>query len=169
MASPAFIIHANDSIDRKDLVEKIISLTGAIVSPATILKNRNEGCHMSHLTIYKSVDTDFMVFEDDCEILDESFLNLLSMSSSYDMIYFGINYYLQKGGSYGTHAIWISNHARKCFIENDGDKTCPIDHMWNHVEAKYNLKVWRPVPKDRFVRQKIGLKSLITGSIRGKC
>lgn len=162
--SKIFIIHYDLCLERKPLVEKIVGMTGATVFSA--IKDRKIGCYLSHLTIYKSKESDLIVFEDDCEILDKSFIDLLpSLIDQYDLVYFGVNHILKKG-SYGTHAMWISDYARQCFINNNGDIHIPVDHMWNHIENKYNLRVWRPNPKDRYVRQKIGLKSITTGGIR---
>lgn len=164
-----YVIHADKAIERRALVDRLVKLTKADIFPAIILPNGGEGCTTSHFTLYSMInpEEDLLVFEDDCEILNDAFLTPLEMREKYDIIYIGVTAILpNKKGSYGTHAMWISSYAKKCFLEYNGDKKRPIDHLWNDVEEKYNLKVWRPSPVDKYVRQKLGLKSMITGKIR---
>ena len=111
-----------------------------------------------------------MLFEDDCEILDPSFVDFVNNNKhNYDLMYIGTNRNLVKDsvivGSWGTHAMWISARAIDCFLIHER-KQKAIDNIWNDVEQQFKLKVYRPDPPNKYVVQKLGLKSLITGGIR---
>ena len=166
------IIHMNDSIERKDLVASLIELTGATVFDALKRENGAEGCWASHTKIYKNQpkNEDLLIFEDDCEIIDNSFMNYVEINKTmYDIIYIGVNRTFVKDDklwSWGTHAMWINNKSLQLFLKFKNERNI-VDHVWNEVAHKYNLKVLRPDPIDKYVRQKIGLKSYITGNIRG--
>jgi GR25 family glycosyltransferase involved in LPS biosynthesis len=167
----AFIIHNSSQTVRKPLVDKVVKLTGAKLFEAIMLENRNNGCTQSHIAVYKLVKPDqpVIVFEDDCEIIDESFMKLVKQhSSTHDLIFFGTNrtyFEHKKVQIWGTHAMWISPHAKKCFL-NHTPIRIEIDRIWNEVIVKHNLKVWVPPKHDMYVRQKLGLISLITGHPR---
>jgi len=166
------IIHMNDSIERKDLVSSLIELTGATVFDAIKMENGAEGCWASHTKIYKNQpeNEDLLIFEDDCEIIDKSFMNYVEINKTmYDIIYIGVNRTFVKDDkmwSWGTHAMWINNKSLQLFLKFKNERNI-VDHVWNEVAHKYDLKVLRPDPIDKYVRQKIGLKSYITGKMRG--
>lgn len=167
----AFIIHNSSQIMRKHLVDKVVELTGASLFEAIMLKNRVHGCRKSHINVYKLVKPDepVIVFEDDCEIIDDSFMNLINEhSSTHDLIFFGTVrtfYEDNKVQVWGTHAMWISPYAKQCFLKHR--PTVPeVDRIWNEVIIKHNLKVWVPPQHDMYVRQKLGLISTITGTPR---
>jgi hypothetical protein len=160
-----YILHSETCTERDYLVQDILRRTPAVVFPAVMLPNGGEGCTTSHFRMYEQDSDDVLVFEDDCEILSDDFLDPLCHREQYDLVYIGVNS-IRPTGSYGTHAMWISAHAKKCFLEHNGDKKRPIDHLWNEVEQQYKLRVWRPDPIDRYVQQKKGLRSLITGRLR---
>jgi hypothetical protein len=110
-------------------------------------------------------------FEDDCEIIDDSFKDIIKKNKhKYDIMYIGVNYsYNDIGGpsygSWGTHAMWISTKAIQLFL-NYNDNQNPVDHIWNEIERIYKLRVWRPFIKDKYVKQKTGLISYITNTPR---
>jgi GR25 family glycosyltransferase involved in LPS biosynthesis len=156
---------------RRPLVDKLIELTGATIFEAIMLKNRVSGCRQSHITVYNLVKLDdpVIVFEDDCEIIDKTFMKLINEhSSAYDLIFFGTNRTHTKNNKiqvWGTHAMWISAHAKECFFNHTPTRP-EVDEIWNEVIIKYNLKVWIPPKHDMYVRQKLGLISSITGNPR---
>jgi len=168
----AFIIHNSSQIVRRPLVDKLVQLTGAKVFEAIMLKNRVDGCRQSHNSVYKLVEPHepVIVFEDDCEVIDDSFMNLIKEhSSNYDIIFFGtVRTYIEHGKLqiWGTHAMWISPHAKECFLNYTTTTTPEVDHIWNEVIVKHDLKVWVPQKHDMYVRQKLGLISTITGTPR---
>jgi hypothetical protein len=172
-----YIIHMSEAVEREDLVTEIVKLTNASVFKGVVVGSgrdkRDEGCFQSHLNIYKSIppDEDLMIFEDDCEIVDPQFLSFVDENKhNYDLMYIGVNYILQDKasniiGSFGTHAMWISSKALSIFLAHPREYI-PIDHFWCKIEQEYKLAVWRPEEIYKYVRQKNGLKSYITGNIR---
>ena len=169
----AYIIHNSAQVIRKPIVDNIIKLTNAKVFEAIMLKNRIDGCRQSHIEVYNLVKEyePVIVFEDDCEIIDESFMNLIeNHSSSHDIIFFGTYKTFSKNNKiqiWGTHAMWISPYAKKLFLDNVSSCKIPqVDEIWNELIIKYNLKVWVPPRNNMYVRQKPGLISTITGVAR---
>jgi GR25 family glycosyltransferase involved in LPS biosynthesis len=184
-----YIIHLPESTERDFLVKDIIDKTGAEVFPAIKANNGAEGCFLSHLELYKKdPDEPLVVFEDDCEIIDSNILDLVKQyGETHDIIYFGVIYVWVAGSepkiiknfvksdilnSWGTHAMWISTKARRLFLEYyDNDKEIyklkPVDHVWNDVQNKYNLKVWRPSNIFQHCKQKIEFKSTIQSNNLG--
>jgi hypothetical protein len=171
----SYIIHISTATERAEIVKSIVDLTGAEVFEGIIIPgNGHKGCTMSHLTIYKQVpeDNDLLIFEDDCEILDPSFVTYIEeKKKQYDVVFIGINsrdFDINKREcSYGTHAMWISRKALDIFIEHfPKTNTEAIDHIWNEIEHIYNLKYFRPKEPYQFVRQKPGLLSYINGKAR---
>jgi hypothetical protein len=162
--------------EREELVSSIIDLTNARMFEAIVTPdNGHIGCTSSHRTIYQRIPAgeDLLIFEDDCEVLDPSFMEHVEMNKKdYDIIYIGVygvfdtpDGYLTPSGSCGTHAMWISSRALNAFL-NTETHIKEIDHIWSFIEYKHNLRVLRPTPFDRFVRQKRGLISYITGTPR---
>lgn len=174
--------------ERASLVQAIVDLTGAEVFEAVVLpENPGLGCATSHRTVYESVLREetavaavaavaeekaggLLLFEDDCRIVDPSFLALIEeKKTAYDLIYIGVNStfrnYQRRLCSYGTHAMWISQKALRAFLAHPSAKK-PVDHQWNEVEHAAKLKVWRPADPHKYVRQQPGLVSYITGGFR---
>ena len=166
-----YVIHVADCFARKRYVDALKEKAGAIVFDAIVDKeDGNNGCNQSHFAVYRSCpeEEDLLVFEDDCEILHNDFLEPLQYKAKYDVVFLGVNA-LGKEGSYGTHALWISPRGRAKFLEWIGKRKAPfppIDHLWNEVIREYGLRVWRSVPVDKYVRQAKFVKSMITGQIR---
>ena len=169
-----YVIHAAISVDREPLVEELILQANAEVYPAIILLDGREGCRQSHFSAYRSTSEDVLVFEDDCEIIADDFLSPIPLfREHYDLIYLGYNS-LCNSGSWGTHALWVSPRAKNClfnWLPSYETVMPPLDLIWNHVEhtspcESGGLRVWRPADGRRYVRQKPGLRSIITGGIR---
>lgn len=174
-AGPQFknvrVIHMSSATERSGLVSDIIALTNARVFEAIVTpRNGHIGCTRSHRAIYREVPVgeDLLIFEDDCEIIDPSFMEYVEThKKDYDIIYIGIlsrfttlNENWIPSGSYGTHAMWIGPTALKAFINTKTD-IIQIDHIWSMIENRDKLRVLRAVPNDRYVRQKQGIPSYI--------
>ena len=166
----SYVIHMSSAKEREGLVNKIVELFNSVVYEAIVIKgNGVAGCRESHIDIYKKIPIgdDLLLFEDDCEIIDDSFKEIITKNKkNYDVIYIGTNntFVDSSGmayGSWGTHAMWISSKAIQLFLSNY-DNIKPVDHIWNDIERIYKLRVWRPYIKDKYVKQKTGLISYIT-------
>jgi len=169
----SYIIHMSSVKEREHLVNKIVEMFGSIIYEAIVIKGDGAaGCRESHTDIYKKIPIgdDLLLFEDDCEIIDDSFKNIINKNKrKYDIIYIGVTHKSTnsggpKNGSWGTHAMWISSKAIQLFL-NYKDNQNPVDHIWNEIERIYNLSVWRPYIKDKYVKQKNGIISCITNNI----
>ena len=114
------------AIERNELVEKILQITGGEVFEAIVVPNNgHDGCLKSHTEVYKQVpeNESLLVFEDDCVIRDETFLEFINKNKSdYDIIYIGVNSickFNEKNepiASWGTHSMWINSKAIKSFL-----------------------------------------------------
>jgi hypothetical protein len=170
-----YLIHMSTAIEREELVKSIVDLTSAEIFEGIIVPgDGNRGCTLSHYYIYKQIpkDEDLLIFEDDCEIIDPSFITYIEEKKKcYDVVFIGVNSLgvdiKQRVLSYGTHAMWISRKALNAFIEYfPKAKAKAIDGIWNELEHVYKLKYFRPKDINRFVKQKEGLISYITGKPR---
>ena len=129
------------------------------------------GCFKSHYAIYKKVPKgeDVLIFEDDCVVIDPTVFSLLDeLKPLYDIIYLGCYHIYKKRGlvqSHGTYAYWLSSNALSILL-NNSDMQEPIDHHLCSLEHSRGLRVWRPTPKDKYVKQQCGLRSLISGGLR---
>jgi glycosyltransferase involved in cell wall biosynthesis len=157
----SYIIHMSSAKEREGLVNKIVGLFGSTIYEAIVIKgNGVAGCLASHSNIYKQIPEgdDLLIFEDDCEIIDDSFKEFIRQNKKkYDIIYIGLNYTSNDSGGpnngyWGTHAMWISSKAIKLFL-NYNDNQNPVNHIWNEIERIYRLRVWRPYIKDKYVKQ----------------
>lgn len=181
---PAYVIHSVNQPERDSLVKRIVKLTNAkVVEAVWDVKRPHCGCRASHRKVAELAkleypDSAYMVFENDCEIVDESFLNL--DCKDFDVVYFGIN------GScihnipvickhtWGTHAMMITPRARDIFLRDEEKyllmpfvhKDHPIDQLWCVIQHIEKLRVFVPDEIKKYVRQKTGLKSSISGFIR---
>ena len=180
-----YVIHNSSNEERKSLVEDIINITGATVFDAIMTKKGALGCYLSHLEVYKqNPNESVIVFEDDCVINDINMLDILDSLKQYDLVYFGVNLMWDandttkckpisakaKIHSWGTHAMWVSEKAKNIFFHHTKNIpfTKTLDNLWNIIADKYNLSVWRPLPKEiyKYCKQKIGLVSEITNRQR---
>lgn len=161
--------------EREELVKSIVDLTSAEIFEGIIVPDDGVlGCALSHYYIYKQIpeNEDLLIFEDDCEIIDPSFVTYIEEKKKrYDVIFIGVNSLgvdiNNRACSYGTHAMWISRKALNAFIQHyPKAKARQVDRIWNELEHVYKLKYFRPKDINRFVKQKEGLVSYITGKPR---
>jgi hypothetical protein len=90
----------SSATDREHLVKSIVDLTGVTTFEAIVVPDDGRlGCNMSHREIYKQIPMgeDLLIFEDDCEIIDPTFIHYItSNKSTHDIIYIGVNSILIK-------------------------------------------------------------------------
>jgi hypothetical protein len=185
---PAYIIHNTQKLERKELVDNIIKKTGAkIVEAVWNTQDPVWGCRESHKKVARLAkeehpDSSYLVFEDDCEILDDNFLDLLYENPDVDILYFGLNGSCTHNlpfplrHTWGTHAMMMTPKARDIFLEKENKYlqmrfpfgNHPVDQLFCVMEYVEELKVWKPDERTmkKWVRQKPGLVSSISGSIR---
>lgn len=173
------IIHISSATERDFLVERIVKLTGAEIFEGIVVKGNGQdgrdGCRLSHEEIYKGIPKgeDLLIFEDDCVINDESFLDFIKENKdNYDIIYIGVNsVLLDKNNmpykSSGTHSMWLSYNAIRIYLKYHRNHK-EVDHIWCEIEKLYNLKVLRANPITKYTVQHEGFVSYITGTLRGK-
>lgn len=161
--------------EREFLVKRIVELTGAEIFEAIVKESGRDGCRLSHEAIYKGIPEgeDLLLFEDDCVVNDESFLDFVKNNKKkYDIIYIGVNHvHLDENKkpykSFGTHSMWISYKAIQAYFKYSTD--CKeVDNIWCAVEHAYKLKVLRANPIDKYTTQHEGFISYITGQTRRK-
>lgn len=168
-----YIIHLFRATERLEIVGKLQSVLKD-VEIIDAVDDKETGCFQSHLRTYMLNEEELCIFEDDCEIVDEAFLDLLDQRHKYDIMYFGYNSLCNfantgKTMSWGTHSMYVSARAKKCFIDYCSRKkigATPIDWVWNWVEHHYNLRSYRPPEAEKYTRQKRGLVSYITNKVR---
>lgn len=185
---PAYIIHNYDQVDRKELVEKLIEATGAkVVEAIWSEKDPVWGCRESHKKVARIAkqeypDSAYLVFEDDCEIVNSSFLKIILENLDKDIVYFGVNGFCVHNQpfplqhSWGTHAMMMTPKARDLLLTKESKYLemefplgyHPYDQLMCVLAECENLKVWKPNEQSmtKWVRQRPGLKSAISGSIR---
>ena len=180
---PSFIIHSSSSPDRDDVVKMLQEKTGAEVIEAVWIPNDpKKGCRESHkkvaaLAKEKYPDSSYLVFEDDCELVSDRWFWPTVAGDTVDLIYLGVNGYGTFFGdmySYGTHAMIVNPKMRDLILDKTDEYVDRVwekgafDHILNKLCYDNDMTVWRPTEKDkeRWVRQKKGLTSTITGNIR---
>lgn len=173
---PSFVIHSPTHTDRNEIVEDIVKKTEATQFQSYLLSDPVRGCLASHVGVAKLAkslfpDKHYLVFEDDCELLDQWKLPLQD-ASGYDVVYLGYNDKCE-WATFGTHALLISPKARDLIIEKvllwaPTDKKSAYDHLLSRLCREEGLSVCMPKyeMRESFCRQKKGLKSTITGNIR---
>ena len=185
---PAYIIHNSKQIERKDIVDKLIQTTSAkVVEAVWNTQDPVWGCRESHKKVARVAKEEYpnsayIVFEDDCEIVDNTFLNLIEQHSKCDLIYFGVNGYcihvepFPIKHSWGTHAMYITPKVRDAILEKESKymtmrfprQEHPFDQLLCVMAFFEHWNVWKPdaTSINKWVRQKPGLVSSISGSIR---
>ena len=174
---PAFVIHDASHTERDDIVKDIVAKTDATQFQAYVLSDGLRGNLFSHIGVAKLAkslfpDQHYLVFEDDCELL-ENWKDTIADVSGYDVMYLGYNDRC-KYATFGTHALCISPKARDLIIEKAGlvakqvDRKNAFDHILSAICRDEHLLVCMPKIelKETFCRQKKGLRSTITGEIR---
>jgi len=181
--NPSFIIHSSCSPERQELVDALVAETGAeVVEAVWYPDDPKKGCRESHkkvaqLAKEKAPDASYLVFEDDCELVSERWYFPLVAGDDVDLIYLGVNGYGTFFGdvySYGTHAMIVSPKVRDLILEKTDSLVNRVyekgafDHILNKICYDNDISVWRPGQREgeRWVRQKKGLVSTITGNIR---
>jgi len=126
------------------------------------------------------------IFEDDCEFLEpfskiEAFLEEASTSVSWDILLLGATEYVESSNHsssmkqvhrfWGTHAMLIRTSCiavlRECFKAAQAKgEFLPADWLYNSAIRTRGLKCFGPANPKQFCRQKPGLVSAITGSVR---
>ena len=174
---PSFVIHHSTHSERDEVVKDIVQKSGAVQFEAYILSDRVRGCLFSHIGVAKLAkslhpDQHYMVFEDDCELLD-GWDTLMKDVSGVDVVYLG---YTDRcsWATFGTHALVLSPRARDLIIEKAGlyAKETHSKNAYDQVLSKMcreeGLSVAMPKYEDRqtYCRQKKGLVSTITGHVR---
>jgi hypothetical protein len=168
-------------------------ISKAHIRPKTEVTRGMLGCAKSHLDIlltsYKRKLPTVAIFEDDCEMVGPpaEIRNWLAAApAEWDLLLLGANEYvdIQIGagavGQYqpvqrfwGTHAMLVSRRAMHAALKiwaeaQKGGVFLPADWMWNEAIRREGLRCWGPAGgPTQFVRQKEGLRSAITGHIRG--
>lgn len=174
---PAFVIHHSSHVERDEVVKDIMTKTNAVMFEAHMLPDKLRGNLMSHIGVAKLAkalhpDSHYIVFEDDCELLEDWTMPLQDVSGI-DVIYIGYNDRCSYA-TFGTHAICLSPRARDLFIEKaafygkETDRANACDHVLSRMCREERLPVAMPKydMKERFCRQKKGLVSTITGEVR---
>ena len=173
----AYIIHHDQCLDRKDSVQELQRKTGAEIIEAVWEENRVKGCKLSHMKVAWQAKQDdpeksYLVFEDDCELLQDIDVVLSSLSDA-DVVYLGftdIGWDHQGGYKllYGTHAVKMSPKARDIVLQYADWSSEPYDHILNRLAQSFNLTVahhdWHK--RESFARQRKGYISTITGNPR---
>lgn len=169
----AYIIHHDQCLDRKDSVQELQQRTGAEIVDAVWEDDRVKGCKLSHMKVAWQSKQDnpnkpYIVFEDDCEILEDNDVILSSLPDA-DVVYFGFNSMgYHKEGKYplifGTHALKISPKARDVILHYAEWSQEPFDHILSKLCHSFHLTVshhdWSN--RETYVRQRKGLISTIT-------
>ncbi len=163
------------------------------IRPKTEVTRGMLGCAKSHLDIllssYKRKLPSVALFEDDCELVGrpaEIRTWLEGAPEGWDLLLLGANEYVDtEAGAgalgpyqpvqrfWGTHAMLVSRRAMhaalKVWAEAQKEGVfLPADWMWNEAIRREKLRCWGPAGGPaQFVRQKEGLRSAITGNLRG--
>lgn len=177
---PAFILHHMSTKERNEIVAVLQKQTGAtIFDPVWLPDDPPRGCRESHVKIAAYMkehnpESAYIVFEDDCEIIDPNFLSYRSLDPDADIFYFGFTHvgtFFKPPSFYikcffGTHAMYITPKARDLLLEmwegfvKEGIRH--IDQIWNMIQHRFALRVWKPDLQNRnkWVRQKPGIPSV---------
>jgi hypothetical protein len=180
---PAFLIHSSSCPERNDVVEMLqLECDAEVVEAVWYPNDPKKGCRESHKKVAqiakeKYPEASYLVFEDDCELVSPRWYYPSIAGGTVDLIYLGVNGYGKFNGdlySYGTHAMIVSPKVRDLILEKTDDYVDAVwekgafDHILNKMCYDNQITVWRPPEREmeRWVRQKKGLKSTITGNIR---
>ena len=170
----SFIIHRDSMTERKDCVNKIVSLTNAeVVEAIWFPLFPPMGCLLSHIKVARMAEGEYLVFEDDCHVLNEDFMKL---DRNADIVYYGINGSafqtkpIECEHYWGTHAVYISDKVRRLLLEHWEKEISvlypkgfpAIDEMLSVFIKRYDLsmKIYNAI------EQKKGLLSSVTGRPR---
>lgn len=179
---PSFVIHLKSATDRLYLIEDLKQHTTALeiwdAVPGGV-----RGCLMSHLTMYEEMlrrgESQWLVFEDDCEVLKAwpefkvtSDVFLLGANEYVNCVRLELTpegeEYAQVNRFWGTHAMIMTKEGAECILKayRECHPSIPFDWLVNYAIEKKGLNVKGFLECKKYVRQKPGLKSDITGKIR---
>ena len=144
----------------------------------------NIGCTRSHLDLIQAAlkaGTNLMIFEDDCDFkLDTDVIKFIHDAPPCDILLLGATEYVESedagaykkvGRFWGAHALILNERglraALKAFAESQkqGD-FLPGDWLYNEAIKLDNLVCYGPADPFQFCRQKEGLLSYLTGTVR---
>jgi hypothetical protein len=183
---PAFVIHHAGATDRAEHVAAIINATGATVVDAVWLTGgghdaRKRGCLLSHTRV-AALASDAapsswsLVFEDDAVLAPDWADVLRDKQGQYDLVYIGVNSLSSSNRvPFGTHAMFMSPAVRAAVVANsvrfapDVQNPWAFDHVLSIICTRAGFRVWVPDEPEwaRWVAQRTGLVSSITGRVRG--
>lgn len=139
------------------------------------------GCLESHIQILQDSQDNIVIFEDDCEFLENS-MSFFHDLYDFDIICLGTNenveyefilgkQYLRVFRFWGTHALLIRQNAIKAVLETyekyrNLKVFLPADWLYSYAIKEHNLKAYAPINPKRFFKQKNGLVSSVNGKIR---
>lgn len=173
---PSFVLHNSASTERDAVVDELVKKTGATQFQSYLLDDKVMGCLESHLGVAKLAKalhptSDYLVFEDDCELFDG--WEQMRDVSGIDVVYIGYTDRCE-WATFGTHAVKLSPKARDKVLElaHEVGKTTHAKFAYDQVLSKIcrqeGLSVAMPKyeMREQFAKQKRGLVSLITGRPR---
>lgn len=176
--NPAYILHHSSCKDRRDLVSDVVNKTRATIVESYWLPNDGlRGNSISHVLVAKLAqsqhpDKHYLVFEDDCVLSEDWAITTQDLSFA-DVVYIG---YTNEANDivFGTHALMISPKARDKIIQwtetlgNKVHRKNAFDHILSLLCRQEGLVVCKPKfeVREKYARQKKGIKSYITGQIR---
>jgi hypothetical protein len=174
---PSFVIHHSNHVERDEVVKDILEKSKATMFEAYLLPDGLRGNLMSHVGVAKlarsmAPNKHYIVFEDDCELLDH-WEETLKGAQEYDVVYIGYTDRCEKA-TFGTHALCLSPRARDMIIQkavfyaNDTERKNAFDWILSKMCREEGLTVAMPKMEYRetFCRQKRGIKSTVTGEVR---
>ena len=139
------------------------------------------GCLESHIHILQDSQDNIVIFEDDCEFVEDS-MTFFHDLHDFDILCLGTNEnveyeyiegkeYLRVYRFWGTHALLIRQNAIKAVLETyekyrNLKVFLPADWLYSYAIKEHNLKAYAPINPKRFFKQKNGLVSSVNGKIR---
>lgn len=183
---PSFLIAMIGNKERAENIQKLKNRFNPFLVKAILNNSPQLGNCLSHLQVARFAkllfpDKPYLVLEDDAEVKDENFWELVSQHPC-DLLYFGYNGEcthtkpVNTNYVWGTHAVVVSSKARDAIIEHfewaDGleywTKEVGFDAYLTVIADKANLTTWKPEPEDRYkyICQKDGFISFLSGHIR---
>jgi GR25 family glycosyltransferase involved in LPS biosynthesis len=176
-----------DNKERQETIKTLIEKVNPIVVDAIKDPNPFTGNCLSHLRVAEQAkklfpDSPYLVLEDDAVIMDDMVWSLIDEHSDVDILYLGYNGVcvhtipVKTEYVWGTHAVVMQPKARDALLETYEvivtlqfwtDKI-GFDSILTVVQSVAKLTSWKPPLSERYryVCQKEGIVSLLSGSIR---
>lgn len=180
------VVAASDGVEW----EALATIGKRHIHPNTTVTRGMLGCAHSHIQLLHEFlksgkEERLIIVEDDCEFLYPYYTVLgevfTSLRHEWDLYLYGANEYVEATPvSYycshvkrfwGTHAMVITKKAARAALKvwAEAQKEgvfLPVDWMWNEAIRKEGLKCLGPIEPKRLCRQREGLVSAITGTVR---